>query len=136
MKYVNQSCVCGNLLIILSQAIFKIIHYLKYYHAFIFGYHFPLQDVVFGAHSLTRIEELLEECFNALENYTGQLTAHLSWQCPQSNPDLQLAGYKVLVDGKQYGSPMHAGVRTVRVQVNKQHQEISPNTIFALNFEV
>ncbi|GFR62047.1 fibronectin, partial [Elysia marginata] len=75
------------------------------------------EDVVFGAHSLTRIEELLEECFNALENYTGQLTAHLSWQCPQSNPDLQLSGYKVLVDGKQYGSPMHAGVRTVRVQL-------------------
>ncbi|XP_012935394.1 uncharacterized protein LOC101845075 isoform X2 [Aplysia californica] len=75
------------------------------------------EDVVFSAHSLTRIEELLEDCFNALENYTGQLTAHVSWQCPQSNPDIQLSGYKVLVDGKQYGSPMHSGVRTVKIQL-------------------
>ena len=75
------------------------------------------EDVVFSAHSLTRLEELLEECFSALENYTGQLTAHVSWQCPQSNPDIQLSGYKVLVDGKQYGSPMHSGVRTVKIQV-------------------
>ena len=90
---------------------------------------------MFSAHSLTRIEELLEECFNALENYTGQLTAHLSWQCPQSNPDLQLAGYKVLVDGKQYGSPMHAGVRTVRVQVNTENQITVFDQSFDISFE-
>lgn len=70
-----------------------------------------------GAQKLTRIEELLEDCFNLLEDYTGQLTAHLSWQCPQSNPDLELSGYKVLVDGNQYGSPIPASVRTIRLQV-------------------
>ena len=30
------------------------------------------EDVVMGAHTLTGVEELLENCFQALENYTGQ----------------------------------------------------------------
>ena len=30
------------------------------------------EDVVMGAHTLTGVEELLESCFQALENYTGQ----------------------------------------------------------------
>ena len=47
----------------------------------------------------------------------GQLIAHVSWQCPQTNEDVHLSGFKVLVDGKQYGSSMHSGVRTVRLQV-------------------
>ena len=76
------------------------------------------EDVVLSAHSLTRLEELMEESFTALQAHTGQLTAHVSWQCPQSNPEVTLGGFKVLVDGKQYGSPMHSGVRTVKIQVN------------------
>ncbi|XP_076447663.1 uncharacterized protein LOC143284653 isoform X3 [Babylonia areolata] len=74
-------------------------------------------DVLMGAHTLTGVEELLETCFQTLENYTGQLIAHVSWQCPQTNEDVHLSGFKVLVDGKQYGSSMHAGVRTVRLQL-------------------
>ncbi|XP_025107507.1 uncharacterized protein LOC112572161 isoform X5 [Pomacea canaliculata] len=75
------------------------------------------EDVLMGAHALTGVEELLETCFTAMENYTGQLIAHVSWQCPQSKEDVHLAGFKVLVDGKQYGSSMHAGVRSVRLQL-------------------
>ncbi|KAK3579080.1 hypothetical protein CHS0354_029940 [Potamilus streckersoni] len=78
------------------------------------------KDVIEAAHTLTRIEELLEECFSALDNFTGQLIAHVSWQCPQSNPDLQLSGFKVLIDGKQYGSPLHDGVRTVRIKLGTE----------------
>ena len=48
---------------------------------------------------------------------TGQLIAHVSWQCTQSNPDIQVSGFNVLIDGKQYGNPMHEGVRTVRIKV-------------------
>ena len=43
--------------------------------------------------------------------------AHVSWQCEQSNPDIQVSGYKVLIDGKQYGNAMHEGVKTVRIKV-------------------
>ncbi|CAG5124811.1 unnamed protein product [Candidula unifasciata] len=75
------------------------------------------EDIVNGAVYLSHIEELLENCFSALDNYTGQLTALVSWQCPQSHEDIQVSGYKLLLDGKQYGSPMHAGIRTIKVQL-------------------
>lgn len=42
--------------------------------------------------------------------------AHVSWQCPQSK-DIEVTGYNVLIDGKQYGNPMHEGVKTVRIKV-------------------
>ncbi|XP_041347758.1 uncharacterized protein LOC121367568 [Gigantopelta aegis] len=75
------------------------------------------EDVILGAHTLTRVEEMLEDCFNALENYTGQLIAHVSWQCTQRNPDMLVTGYKVLIDGKQYGNAMHSGIKTVRIKL-------------------
>lgn len=30
------------------------------------------RDVIEAAHTLTRVEEVLEDCFAALENYTGK----------------------------------------------------------------
>lgn len=30
------------------------------------------EDVLMGAHALTGVEELLETCFTAMENYTGE----------------------------------------------------------------
>ncbi|XP_052779768.1 uncharacterized protein LOC128217013 isoform X4 [Mya arenaria] len=78
------------------------------------------RGVIEAAHTLTRVEEILEDCFSALEHYTGQLIAHVSWQCPQSNRDLHLSGYNVLIDGKQYGNPMHEGVKTVRIKLGTE----------------
>ncbi|XP_055882729.1 uncharacterized protein LOC106055997 isoform X2 [Biomphalaria glabrata] len=75
------------------------------------------EEVVMGAHSLTHIEELLESCFSSLDSYTGQLTAIVSWQCPQSNPDMQVSEYKLLVDGKQYGSSIPSGAKSIRIQL-------------------
>ncbi|KAK3102288.1 hypothetical protein FSP39_010226 [Pinctada imbricata] len=73
--------------------------------------------VIEGAHTLSRIEEILENCFAALEHYTGQLIAHVSWSCPQSSSDTQISGFKVLIDGKQYGSPVHEGIKTVKIKL-------------------
>ena len=42
---------------------------------------------------------------------------HVSWVCPQSNPDIRVSGYKVLVDGKQYGTTLHSGVKNVRIKL-------------------
>ncbi|KAL5013163.1 hypothetical protein ScPMuIL_007433 [Solemya velum] len=78
------------------------------------------KDVIEGAHTLTRVEELLEECFTALESYTGQIIAHVSWHCPQANPDIQLSGFKVMIDSKQYGNPMHDGIKTVRIKLGTE----------------
>ena len=50
---------------------------------------------------------------------TGHVLAHISWSCVQSNPDLRVSGYKVLVDGKQYGTTLHAGVKNVRIKASK-----------------
>ena len=49
---------------------------------------------------------------------SGQLEAHVSWSCPQTKPELVVTGYKVLIDGKQYGSAMHEGIKTVRIKVS------------------
>ena len=37
------------------------------------------EDVVMGAHTLTGVEELLESCFLALENYTGEIGLYISF---------------------------------------------------------
>lgn len=75
------------------------------------------RDVIEGAHTLSRVEEYLEQCFSALEHFTGQLEAHVSWSCPQTKPEIVVTGYKVLIDGKQYGSAMHEGIKTVRIKL-------------------
>ncbi len=49
--------------------------------------------------------------------FPGHVLAHVSWTCPQSNPELTVSGYKVLVDGKQYGTTLHSGVKNVRIKV-------------------
>ena len=71
-----------------------------------------------AAESLVHTEELLDDCLSSLNHYTGHLLAHVSWACPQSNPDVHVSGFKVLVDGKQYGSTLHAGVKNVRIKVS------------------
>lgn len=91
-----------------------------YKYSWVHDFHnfISVQDVVISAHALTRIEELMEDCFSALDTCTGQLSALVSWQCPQSNPDIQISEFKVLVDSKQYGSPIHSGIKTLRIQVS------------------
>lgn len=70
-----------------------------------------------AAESLAQVEERLDDCLSALNHYTGHILAHVSWTCAQSNPDVRVTGYKVLVDGKQYGTTLHAGVKNIRIKV-------------------
>ena len=51
--------------------------------------------------------------------FLGHLLAHVSWTCNQSNPDIHVSGYKVLVDSKQYGTTIHAGMKSVKIKVFK-----------------
>ena len=48
---------------------------------------------------------------------SGHILAHVSWQCPLLNPEVLVSGYKVLVDGKQYGCSLHSGIRNGRIKV-------------------
>ncbi|XP_023933288.1 uncharacterized protein LOC106180596 isoform X1 [Lingula anatina] len=70
--------------------------------------------------NLQHVESMLVDCFSSINHYTGHLMAHVSWQCPQSDPDMVVSGYKVLVDGKQYGSTLHSGMRTVRIKLSME----------------
>ncbi|XP_064633270.1 uncharacterized protein LOC135491376 [Lineus longissimus] len=71
-----------------------------------------------AAESIAQIDTMLEDCFQSFKNYTGHLLAHVSWSCVQSNPDIHVTGYKVLVDGKQYGCSLQPGIKNVRIKLN------------------
>uniref|UniRef100_A0A1I8IJ04 TPP1 domain-containing protein n=2 Tax=Macrostomum lignano TaxID=282301 RepID=A0A1I8IJ04_9PLAT len=65
-----------------------------------------------------QIMDSLEDCFKSLEAYTGELVLQVSWACPQSNQEVPLSGYRVLVDGRQYGSALHQGMSSVRIKLS------------------
>lgn len=48
----------------------------------------------------------------------GVLVLHISWTCCQMSPDVAISGYRVLVDGKQFGTTLHAGVNNIRVKLS------------------
>jgi hypothetical protein len=66
---------------------------------------------------LEGVDAMLDDCLEALAQYTGHLLAHVGWTCVQSNPDLVVTGYKVLVDGKQYGTTLHPSVKNIRLKL-------------------
>jgi len=47
----------------------------------------------------------------------GHLLAKVSWACQQSNSDVEITGYHILVNGKQYGSLLHEGIDCLRIKV-------------------
>lgn len=49
---------------------------------------------------------------------TGTLVVHISWTSAQSSQDVSVSGYRVLVDKKQFGTTLHAGVNNVRIKLN------------------
>lgn len=67
------------------------------------------------------------ECLNSLKHHTGHVLAHMSWTTPQSNPDAIVSGFKVLVEGKKYGSTLSAGAKYVRIKlgVDKERHKLS-----------
>ena len=70
-----------------------------------------------AAENLIQTEQLLDDCLSSLNHYTGHLLAHISWTCPQSNPDIRVSGYRVMIDGQMYGATLQAGVKSIRIKV-------------------
>ena len=70
-----------------------------------------------AAENLIQTEQLLDDCLSSLNHYTGHLLAHISWTCPQSNPDIRVSGYRVMIDGQMYGATLQAGVKNIRIKV-------------------
>ena len=50
--------------------------------------------------------------------FQGHLVARVTWSCTQTNPDIQVTGYKVLVDGKQYGPTVPPDIQKVQIKVS------------------
>jgi len=49
----------------------------------------------------------------------GHLLAKVSWTCHQSDSDIEITGFHILVNGKQYGSLLHEGVDCLRIKVDR-----------------
>lgn len=67
--------------------------------------------------SLRHLEEALDDCLKLLANYTGFIVANLAWSCYQQNQLVRLLGFRIYVNGKQYGSDLNASARSVRIKV-------------------
>ena len=48
---------------------------------------------------------------------TGVLLARVSWQCSQTNPDVRVSGFRMLVNGKQYGGNINSTIGTLSLKV-------------------
>lgn len=67
--------------------------------------------------NLRHLEDALNDCLKLLANYTGLIVANLSWSCYQPNQTVRLLGFRIYVNGKQYGSDLNASARSVRIKV-------------------
>lgn len=55
---------------------------------------------------------------SVLRSGLGVLVLHVSWTNNQSSPDVGISGYRVLVDGKQFGTTLHSGVNSIRIKLD------------------
>lgn len=67
--------------------------------------------------NLRHLEDALNDCLKLLANYTGLIVANLTWSCYQPNQTVRLLGFRIYVNGKQYGSDLNASARSVRIKV-------------------
>jgi len=47
---------------------------------------------------------------------------HISWTNTQLSADVTVSGFRVLVDGKQFGTTLHSGVNNVRIKLNLEER--------------
>jgi hypothetical protein len=68
--------------------------------------------------TLRQLDEALNDCLKLIGTYTGYFVVNLSWTCHQSQPSIRLLGYRVYVNGKQYGVDLHESIKSIRVKVS------------------
>lgn len=67
--------------------------------------------------TLRQLDESLSDCVKLIGNYTGYFIVNLTWTCYQPNPAVRILGFRVYINGKQYGIDLHESIRTIRVKV-------------------
>lgn len=80
--------------------------------------------------SLRQLDEALDDCLKLIENYTGYFIVNLNWSCEQINPLIKIVGFKVYVNGKQYGTDLNNTIRSIRVKLSL---EKAINTVNKIN---
>lgn len=68
--------------------------------------------------TLRQLDEALDDCLKLIENYTGYFIVNLNWSCDQVNPLIKINGFRVYVNGKQYGSDLNNTIRSIRVKLS------------------
>lgn len=68
--------------------------------------------------ALRQLDEALDDCVKLIENYTGYFIVNLNWSYEQVNPFIKVVGYKVYVNGKQYGSDLNKTINSIRVKLS------------------
>ncbi|XP_071487386.1 uncharacterized protein [Diadema antillarum] len=67
---------------------------------------------------LADIETSLDHCLENLKKYTGTVSIALSWDLVSDDGDAMVSGYKVLVNGEQYGFVLHSQVCETIIKLN------------------
>lgn len=63
---------------------------------------------------------------------------HLSWTNEQTSPDLIISGFRIMVDGKQFGTTLHSGVNnvTIKLSLEEMVHRVSMVTVSAAPYGV
>ncbi len=67
--------------------------------------------------TLRQIDEALDDCLKLVENYTGYFIVNLNWTYEQINPLIKVVGFKVYVNGKQYGAELNSSMKSIRIKL-------------------
>ena len=70
---------------------------------------------------------MLNDCVETLAGLTGHLEVRLSWTSKQSSPDIRLSGFRILVNGIQFGRKLGPKMKNTRfkLEVNENVKRIS-----------
>lgn len=69
--------------------------------------------------TLRQLEDTLNDCLKMLAHYSGYFIVNLSWTCQQSSSMVKVLGFRVFINGQQYGVDLHESIRTIRVKVKQ-----------------
>jgi hypothetical protein len=67
--------------------------------------------------TLRHLEDGLNDCLKLIGNYTGYFVINLSWTL-QNSQVVKVLGFRVYVNGKQYGVDLQESVRAIRVKLS------------------
>ena len=67
--------------------------------------------------NLRHLEDGLNDCLKLIGNYTGYFVTNLSWSC-QNSQVIKILGFRVYVNGKQYGVDLQESTRAIRVKLS------------------